>query len=43
VLTIVVLMFAGGLFARKSLYAIYTETGFIVAMAVVMFVAQAVL
>lgn len=43
VLTIVVLMFAGGLFARKSMYAIYTETGFVIAMAVVMFASQMVL
>ena len=43
VLTIVALMLAGGLFARKSMYAIYTETGFVIAMAVVMFVSQMVL
>ncbi|MEX0589515.1 MAG: hypothetical protein WD207_00355 [Xanthobacteraceae bacterium] len=38
-----VLVLAGGLFSKKSMYAIYTETGFIIAMAVVMFAAQAIL
>ena len=43
VVTITVLVAAGGLFAKKSNYAIFTETGFILAMAVVMFAAQAIL
>lgn len=43
VLSIVVLMAAGGLFAKKGTYAIATETGFVVAMAVVMVVVQKVL
>jgi hypothetical protein len=43
VATIVVLMAAGGLFAQKSAYAIATETGFVVAMAVLMVVVQKVL
>ncbi len=43
VATIIVLMAAGGLFAKKSTYAIATETGFVVAMAVIMVVVQKVL
>ncbi len=43
VLTIAALIFAAGKFARKSMYAVYTETGFVIAMAVVMFVVQAIL
>ena len=43
VVTIVVLMAAGGLFAKKSAYAIATETGFVLVMAVVMVVVQTVL
>ncbi len=42
VITIVMLMAAGGLFCKKSHYAIATETGFVVVMAVVMFLCQAV-
>ncbi len=42
VVTIVVLMIAGGKFSRKSNYAIATETGFVVAMAVVMIVCQGI-
>ena len=42
VLTVVVLLAAGGLFSQKSSYAIITEVGFIVAMAVVMIVVQGV-
>ena len=43
VLTIVTLMVAGGLFSQKSRYAITTEAGFVVAMAVVMMACQAVI
>jgi hypothetical protein len=43
VLTIAVLIAAGGLFAGKSRYAIATESGFVIAMGVVMFAVQAVL
>lgn len=43
VATIVVLMAAGGLFAKKSTYAIATETGFVVAMAAVMVAVHKVL
>lgn len=43
VATIVVLMAAGGLFAKKSAYAIATETGFVIAMSLVMVVVQALL
>jgi hypothetical protein len=39
---IAVLIASGGLFARKSTYAIRTETGYLVAAAVVMFLAQAI-
>jgi hypothetical protein len=42
VATIVTLIVANGLFVRKSSYAIMTEAGFIVAMAVVMIAAQAI-
>ncbi len=43
VLTIVVLMSAGGLFCQKSRQAITTETGFVVVMAIIMIVCQGVL
>jgi Protein of unknown function (DUF1761) len=43
VLTIAAFLFSSGMFAKKSMYAIYTETGYIIAMAVVMFIVQAVL
>jgi hypothetical protein len=38
--TIVCLMTAGGLFAQKSRYAIITEGGFVIAMAITMIVCQ---
>lgn len=41
-LTIVVLMTAGGLFSKKSSYAIATEAGFVVAMVVIMIVCQGI-
>lgn len=43
VLTIACLMAAGGLFSRKSGYAIATEAGFVVVMAVIMIAVHAVL
>ena len=43
VLTIAVLIAAGGLFSGKSRYAISTEAGFVLAMGAVMFLVQAVL
>jgi hypothetical protein len=43
VLTIAAFIVANGMFAKKSTYAIYTETGYIIAMAVIMFVVQAIL
>jgi len=43
VVTIAVLVYSGGKFTQKSDYAIYTDSGFIVVMAVVMFVVQAIL
>ena len=43
VAAIAVLMASGGLFAGKSTYAIRTEAGYLVAAAVVMFLAQAIL
>ena len=43
VLTIAVLVFAGGLYVKKSMYAVWVESGYIVAMGVVMFAAQAIL
>ena len=43
IVTFAILVFCSGLFAKNSLYANCTNAGFIVAMAVVMFVAQAVL
>ncbi len=43
VLAIAALIFSGGLFGKKSMYAVYTETGYIIAMAVVMFLVQAIL
>ena len=42
VLTIVALMTAGSLFARKGTYAVVVEAGFVVAMAVIMIVCQAI-
>ncbi len=42
VLTIVCLMVAGGLFGQKSRYAITTEAGFVVVMAVIMIVCQGI-
>lgn len=41
-ITIVFLMAASGLFCQKSRYAIATETGFIVAMVVVMVICQGI-
>jgi hypothetical protein len=43
VLTIAALMFASGLFTKKSQYAIYTESGYVVAMAVVIVIVHAIL
>ena len=43
VLTIAVLVFAGGMFAKKSKAAVWIESGFVVAMTIVMFVVQAIL
>ena len=43
VLTIAVLMASGGLFSKKSTYAIATETGYVIVAALVMFVAQGLL
>ncbi len=43
VLTIAAFIVSGGIFAKKSTYAICTEAGYIVAMAVVMFIVQAIL
>jgi hypothetical protein len=43
VLAIAAFIFSNGMFARKSMYAIWTEVGYIIAMAVVMFVVQAIL
>jgi Protein of unknown function (DUF1761) len=43
VLTIAALNFSGGMFASKKMPAIVIETGYILAMAVVMFLAQAIL
>lgn len=43
IVTFAVLLFAGGLFTKKSSYANNVDVGFIVAMAVVMFVVQAIL
>ena len=42
VLTIVCLMVASGLFCQKSRYAITTEAGFVVVMAVVMIICQGI-
>jgi len=42
VLTIAVLMIAGGLFSQKNRYAISVEAGFVVAMAIIMIVCQGV-
>ncbi len=43
VLTVAAFIVSSGMFAKKSTYAIYTEAGYIIAMAVVMFVVQAIL
>ena len=43
VVAVAVLMASGGMFAKKSTYAIRTEVGYFVAAAVVMFLAQAIL
>ncbi len=43
VLTIAALNFSGGMFAGKKMAAIVIESGYILAMAVVMFLAQAIL
>ncbi len=43
VLAIAVLLAAGGLFSKKSTYAIATETGYVFVAALVMFVAQGLL
>jgi hypothetical protein len=43
VATIVALMLAGSLFIRKSNYAMFTEAGFVVAMAVIMIAMQGLL
>jgi hypothetical protein len=43
VATIVALMLAGSLFTLKSFFAMFTETGFVVAMAVVMIAVQGIL
>ncbi len=42
-MTIALLMIAGSFFTKKSNYAIATETGFVVAMVVVMIICQAIL
>ena len=42
-LTIIFLMIGGGLFSKKSSYAIFTEAGFVVVMVVVMIICQALL
>ncbi|MGH1540658.1 MAG: DUF1761 domain-containing protein [Arenicella sp.] len=42
ILTVVSLFVASGLFCQKSRYAIATETGFIVAMSVIMIICQGV-
>ncbi len=42
VLTLVVLMVAGGRFSQKSGYAIATEAGYFIAMAVIMIVCQGI-
>ena len=41
-LTLMVIMAGGGLFGKKSNYAIATETGFVAAMVVIMVIVQAV-
>ena len=43
VLTIVFLLIANGLFAKKSHYAVSVEAGFVVAMTVIMIASQAIL
>ena len=43
VLTVAAFVLAGGLFAKKSSYAVAVETGYIIVMGVVMFIVQAVL
>ena len=42
-ITIVLLMIAGGLFSKKSCYAIFTEAGFVVVMVVVMIICHAII
>ena len=42
VVTIMMLMASGGFFAKKSNYAIATETGFVAAMTVIMVAVQAI-
>jgi len=42
VLAFVVLLASGGLFSRKSTYAIRTEVGYVIAAAVAMFLCQAI-
>ncbi len=41
--TIAALMGAGGMFAQKSRYAVFTETGFVLTMVVIMILVHAVL
>jgi Protein of unknown function (DUF1761) len=43
VLTVAAFIVSAGMFAKKSTYAICVEAGYIIAMAVVMFVVQAIL
>lgn len=43
VITIAAFVMAGGLFAKKSSYAVTVETTYIIAMGVVMFLVQAIL
>ena len=43
VIKIILLMIGGSLFSQKSSYAIATETGFVIAMVVVMIIAQILL
>ncbi|MGH6925373.1 MAG: DUF1761 domain-containing protein [Propylenella sp.] len=43
VLAIAAFILSHGLFAKKSMYAVYTEAGYIIVIGVLMFVVQAVL
>jgi hypothetical protein len=43
VLAIAAFIVSAGMFAKKSMYAIYTEAGYIIASGVVMFIVQAIL